>query len=86
MTPKKLTAFFSLLLLVGGIALTREPVAAQEPAPPAPPTGTPRVFQGSRDISLFMSGGTFLGVYTEDVNKENLSTYGRSQVRGVGIT
>ena len=33
-----------------------------------------------------MSGGTFLGVYAEDVNKENMSRYGQSQVRGVGIT
>jgi len=83
MTPKKLTVILSLVLLVGGIALTRETVTAQEPAqPPA----TPRVAQGAPEISLFMSGGTFLGVYAEDVNKENMSRYGQSQVRGVGIT
>lgn len=83
MTPKKLAVIFSLVLLAGGIALTRETVTAQEPAPPP---ATPRVAQGAPEISLFMSGGTFLGVYAEDVNKENMSRYGQSQVRGVGIT
>ncbi|MEO8436111.1 MAG: PDZ domain-containing protein [Pyrinomonadaceae bacterium] len=83
MTPKKLTAMLSLVLLTGGIALTHETATAQEPAPPP---STPRVIQGAPDISLFVSGGTFLGVYAEDVNKENMSTYGQSQVRGVGIT
>jgi serine protease Do len=35
---------------------------------------------------MFFSGGTFLGVYAEDVSKENMGRYGQSQVRGVGIT
>jgi len=82
MTPKKITAILSLVLLAGGIALINETATAQEPAPPP---ATPRVYQAP-DISLFVNGGTFLGVYAEDVNKENLSTYRQSQVRGVGIT
>lgn len=83
MTPKKITAILGLVLLAGGIALTNQTATAQEPAPPP---STPRVFQGGPDFSLFVGGGTFLGVYAEDVNKENMSTYGQSQVRGVGIT
>lgn len=83
MTPKKLTVFLSLVLLAGGIGLTHETVTAQEPAPPP---STPRVAQAGPDISLFVGGGTFLGVHAEDVNKENMSTYGQSQVRGVAIT
>jgi serine protease Do len=83
MTPKKLTVILSLVLLAGGIALTRETVTAQEPAPPAP--ASPRA-QGAPEISMFFNGGTFLGVYAEDVSKENMGRYGQSQVRGVAIT
>ncbi|HEY3024922.1 MAG TPA: PDZ domain-containing protein [Pyrinomonadaceae bacterium] len=83
MTPKKLTVILSLVLLAGGIALTRETVTAQEPAPPAT---TPPAPQAGPNVSVFMSGGTFLGVYAEDVSKENMSRYGQSQVRGVAIT
>ena len=83
MTPKKLTVILSLVLLAGGIALTRETVTAQEPAPPA---ATPLAPQVGPQISMFMNGGTFLGVYAEDVSKENMSRYGQSQVRGVAIT
>ena len=83
MTPKKITAILSFVLLACGIALTNETASAQEPAPPP---STPRVLQGSPDFSLFVGSGTFLGVYAEDVSKENMSTYGQSQVRGVGIT
>ena len=83
MIPKKLTVILSLVLLAGGgIALTRQTVTAQEPAPPV---ATPPAPQGPQ-ISTFMSGGTFLGVYAEDVSKENMSRYGQSQVRGVAIT
>lgn len=84
MTPKKLTVILSLVLLAGGaIALTRQTVTAQEPAPPAATSPEP---QGEPLVSVFMSGGTFLGVYAEDVSKENMSRYGQSQVRGVAIT
>src|SRR6266516_1238380 len=82
MTPKKLTVIVSLVLLAGGIALTRETVTAQEAAPPAATPPAP----GGPQISMFMSGGTFLGVYAEDVSKENMGSYGQSQVRGVAIT
>lgn len=83
MTPKKLIVILSLVLIAGGIVLAQGSVTAQEPAPPP---GTPQAPQGGPEISIFMSGGTFLGVYAEDVNKENMSRYGQSQVRGVGLT
>jgi membrane-associated protease RseP (regulator of RpoE activity) len=82
MTPKKLTVMISLLLLVGGTALTRETATAQEPAPPTPGAR----IQMAPEISMFINGGTFLGVYAEDVSKENMGQYNQSQVRGVGIT
>jgi len=37
-------------------------------------------------FSFFIEGGSFLGVYAEDLNKENMGRYGMREVRGVGIT
>jgi membrane-associated protease RseP (regulator of RpoE activity) len=37
-------------------------------------------------FSLFVDGGGFLGVNTEDINKENMARYGLREVRGVGVT
>jgi len=41
---------------------------------------------GDRNFTLFLQGGTFLGVHVEDVTKENMSTYSMRDVRGVGVT
>ena len=83
MTPKKLTLMLSLMLLLGGTALTWDTATAQEPVPaPAPRTR----IQREPEISMFFSGGTFLGVHAEDVSKENMGQYNQSQVRGVGVT
>jgi len=41
--------------------------------------------QEVRAFSLF-DGGTYLGVYTEDITRANMATYNQSQPRGVGIT
>ena len=72
------------LISIVSIALMCALALAQQPAPPAPPTpptpGEPAVF------SMFFGGGSFLGVHTEDVTKENLSRYNMRDVRGVGIT
>src|SRR5256714_12866054 len=34
----------------------------------------------------FFVQGTFLGVHVEDISKDNMSSYGMHEVRGVGIT
>lgn len=44
------------------------------------------IWQGDRNFTLFLQGGTFLGVHAEDVTKENMGTYGMGDVRGVGVT
>ncbi|MGH9870856.1 MAG: PDZ domain-containing protein [Pyrinomonadaceae bacterium] len=69
------------LLLAGGIALAQQaaPPAAPPPMPDAP-DDAPQAF------SLFVGGGSFLGVYAEDINKENMARYGLRDARGVGIT
>ena len=43
-------------------------------------------WQDDRNFTLFLQGGTFLGVHVEDVTKENMSRYGMRDVRGVGVS
>lgn len=43
-------------------------------------------WQDDRSFTLFLQGGTFLGVHAEDVTKENMSRYGMREVRGVGVS
>jgi serine protease Do len=70
------------LCLTSVIALAQQPSAPpQTPLAPLPP-GEP-LTQG---FSLFVEGGSFLGVYAEDINKENMGRYGLREVRGTGIT
>jgi serine protease Do len=68
------------LVLLCAIAFAQQPAPAPAipPTPPAP--REPAVF------SMFFGGGSFLGVHTEDVTKENFSRYNMREVRGVGIT
>jgi serine protease Do len=69
---------FSLLtaiILTAGVAL------AQEPAPP------PADDDFGNTFSFFVDGGGFLGVYGEDISRDNMSKYHLSgEPRGVGIT
>jgi membrane-associated protease RseP (regulator of RpoE activity) len=77
MNLKKAIYFPVSLALACGFAL------AQTPAPPPTPLGPgepPTAF------SMFFGHGGFLGVHTEDINKENLGRYNMRDVRGVGIT
>jgi len=89
MTLKKLLLTLSLVLSCGLLASaiiharasaqTQEPrvlLNAQEPKTPFP----------DRDFTFFFDGGSFLGVYAEDITKENMGRYGLSDVRGVGVT
>lgn len=73
---------FSLSLLVA-ISLSAGLVFAQQPAPPATPPA-PEPFE--RSFSFFVEGGGFLGVYAEDINRENMGRYNLNQPRGVGVT
>jgi membrane-associated protease RseP (regulator of RpoE activity) len=90
MNLKNAFYFIVSLLLVGGIAL------AQQAPPPAPPAGAPmlpgvpaapgQAPEVPLAFSLFLEGGSFLGVHAEDINKENMARYGMREARGVGIT
>src|SRR5882724_566258 len=87
MTRNKLALILAVMLGVGAIA--GGIVYAQESASTAPmalledsqePANADRLF------SIFLGGGTFLGVGTEDISKENMGRYGMREVRGVGVT
>jgi membrane-associated protease RseP (regulator of RpoE activity) len=69
---------FGSLVLMGAVALAQQP----EPVPPTPPVPG----QPPAAFSMFFGGGSYLGVHTEDVTKENVARYNMRDVRGVGIT
>ena len=77
MTTKHVLSLLVAILLSTGIALAQQ----QPTAPPSPPDAP-----DDQDVFTWVEGGGYLGVYAEDVSKENMSRYGLNQVRGVAIT
>src|ERR1044072_6830393 len=72
---------FSLLLaliLTAGVAIAQK----SAPPPPSPPDDEPM----DQTFSFFIDGGSFLGIYAENISRENMARYHMSQVRGVGVT
>ena len=72
-----------LLGLLISITMAAGTAIAQQPAPPPSPPGDVEPFE--HNFSFFVDGG-FLGVYAENINRENMGRYRMSQVRGVGVT
>ena len=65
------------LILAAGVAV------AQQPAPPPPsPPDEPM----DPAFSILLDGGGFLGIYAENISRENMARYHLNQVRGVGVT
>ncbi len=79
MKTKYLFGLPAVIILVAGITLAQQP--APPPSSPAPPD---EPFE--RHFSILVDGGGFLGVYAEDINRENMGRYNLNQVRGVGVT
>src|SRR5215218_3455767 len=75
MKVKYLIGLSAAIFLAAGIAL------AQQPAPPSPPDEPL-----GPNFSLLIDGGAFLGVYAENISRENMSRDRMNQVRGVGVT
>ncbi|MBD0325211.1 MAG: PDZ domain-containing protein [Pyrinomonadaceae bacterium] len=80
--------FVSLLLVAGSVCVLAQetPSAPKAPkAPKAPVVVTAPDAPGG--FSFVLEGGSFLGVHTEEINRENMSQYGLTrEPRGVGIT
>src|SRR4029450_2127721 len=72
-----------LVGLLASIILTAGVVLAQEPAPPPPSEDVEPLEQ---NFSFFLEGSGFLGVYAENINRENMGRYRLNEVRGVGVT
>ena len=73
-----------LISLLAAIILAASSVLAQQPAPPAAPEPPDEPFD--QNFEFFLGGDGFLGVYAENINRENMGRYHMNQVRGVGVT
>jgi serine protease Do len=78
MKAKYPIGLLSAIILGAGIALAQQPTAPPAPAPPDEPL--------DQTFSIFVDGGGFLGIYAENISRENMSRYRMTQVRGVGVT
>jgi serine protease Do len=81
MKAKYLVGLVAVIILAAGVALAQEP--APPPEPPSPPADLEPFEQ---NFSFFVDGGGFLGVYAENINRENMGRYRLNTVRGVGVT
>src|SRR6185295_10719011 len=79
MKPKHVLSLLVAITLSTGIAL-----AQQRPAEPAQPPPNPD--DDNTTFNFFTDGNGFLGVYAEDISKDNMARYHLNQVRGVGVT
>jgi serine protease Do len=69
-----------LVLLIAGAVLAQT-------TPRTPQTAqTPRTPETTGVLQLFANGDSFLGVYSEDITRENMSRYNLREPRGVGVT
>ena len=84
MSPRHVFCFLVSLFLTGGIVLAQQTAPAPPQGPPPDPPAPGEPF--GQAFSIFVDGGSFLGVYAEDINKETMSHYGLREARGVGIT
>lgn len=80
MTIKRISYLAISLSLTAGIALAQQPAA-----PPAPPEGAV-IAEPFGQFTVMLDGGSFLGVYAEDISRENMGRYNLREVRGTGIT
>lgn len=78
MKAKYLPGLLAVIILAAGTAL------AQQPAPPPAPEPPDEPFD--QNFEFFLGGDGFLGVYAENISRENMGRYHMNQVRGVGVT
>ena len=78
MKAKYFLGFLPALILTAGLVLAQEPAAPPLPEPPDEPL--------EQNFSFFINGDGFLGVYAENISRENMGRYHVNQVRGVGVT
>jgi serine protease Do len=77
MTPKKLLLFSASLLLFVSINTPAQQAASATPAAQA---------DSSPSVTLFTSGGNYLGIAVQEVTRENMGRYNLREPRGLVIT
>src|SRR5215212_6768207 len=77
MKAKYSVSLLAVIILAAGIAYAQQP---------APPHSSPPDEASDQTFSILIDGGGFLGVYAENISRENMSRYHMNQVRGVGVT
>jgi len=73
-----------LIGLLAAIILAAVCALAQQSAPPPAPEPPDEPFD--QNFEFFIGGDGFLGVYAENISRENMGRYHMNQVRGVGVT
>jgi membrane-associated protease RseP (regulator of RpoE activity) len=79
MKTKHALSLLVSIILGAGIAIAQQTPAQQSPASPDNDVL-------DQEFTFSFDGNGFLGVYAEDISKENLARYNLNQVRGVGVT
>jgi serine protease Do len=73
-----------LLILFAILSLTSATAVRAQNTPPAP--ATPPQPGAARALAFSFEGNGFLGVVPENISRENMSRYGLSSPRGVGVS
>ena len=81
MTIRRISYLAISLSLTAGVALAQQPTT-----PPAAPEAPAVAEPFGQAFTVMMDGGSFLGVYAEDISRENMARYNLREVRGTGIT
>lgn len=85
MRMRNLLLTFTIVLVVSAHALAQTPPPPSDPPQP-PVIATPATPAEPMNFSFFFDGGNYLGIQPEEINRENMSRYGLSAPRGVGIS
>src|SRR6185369_8481761 len=78
MQAKYFLSLLSAIILTAGVVLAQQPAPPPAPEPPDEPM--------DQSFSILIDGGGFLGIYAENISRENMARYHVNQVRGVGVT
>jgi len=70
-----LSLLASIILAAGSALAQQTPPAPEQPDEPA-----------DQNFEFFLGGDGFLGVYAENISRDNMGNYHMNQVRGVGVT
>ncbi|HKR01660.1 MAG TPA: PDZ domain-containing protein, partial [Pyrinomonadaceae bacterium] len=77
---------FTAILLISSLSALAQRTPPPPSAPPAPEIIAPVPPPEPMAYSLYFDGMNYLGVLTEEIDRENMGRYGMSSPRGVGIS